>query len=537
MHKLHPVSVSSMRFWLRWMAWSLPIGTGVVLGVSFPPMGGAGIGIGLIALVPLLVRWLEGGLPTRVLHEVALAGGIAGAVAFGWGVWHPFWPSAAAAVGGIGLWAFGFALPWMAGAVWVRRNQLGRAWLVVIGGTLVLEGLWSIGPWALPWGGLGHTLASVPVLSSLAAAWGVPGLSLLVLVANAWVAESVYALRVHRSSGRSRTPHDRRRWAVLLLCVMGLVGHAVWLDRVHSVVSEPPPDAPVLFLVQPGHTPTDWATLDDPKRVRDLQVLTIAALDTARRFPDMVVWPETAVPPDPSDTLRTHLQRWVEQHNVPLLTGAIAHVPTARPYRHANRLTLFQPHATRQTYDKHHLVPFVEGVPGAEALPFVAHGAVAGGGVAGYQRGPGPTLLSVRRPRSRDTLRLAPLICLESVIGPYVQRYMAARRWPEALVVASQTGWWGTPRPARQHLAFSRLRTLETGRPLALVTVAGPTTAVAPDGTVGRRLPWGERGVVAVRLPSPASRPPYATQPPGLLPLFGMVALALAWIPCACLRN
>ena len=489
------------------VSWIRSIGSGLLLGLSMPP-GGWGL-CALVAWVPLLVEWRRVGTPRWSFARVLGAGGVAAVVAFGWCLRHPLWPSALAGVGVATLWSLGLALPWMAGAVYLQRNAPNRAWVVLIAGTLLLEFVWSIGPWAMPWAPLGHTLADRPMLAWLVAAWGVPGLSLLVLLTNALGAE------LWRALWASSLPPARAtlvRCAGLGLFIGGLVLHAGSLTRESppSAPSEDPSAAPSLFLVQPGTPASAWAALDAPHRVADLLALTSAAVDTARTPPELIVWPETALPPIDYAAHRARLQRWVDRTGLPVLTGALAPLSaTDGPYRHANRLLLFTPQRPPQRYDKHHLVPFVEGVPGADAVPHLASLAVSGGGVAGYRRGPGAQALFT------DVLHIAPLICLESVVAPYVRRAVVdAAEPPDLLIAASQTGWWNTPRPARQHLAFSRLRVLETGRPFVLVTVYGPTTLIRPNGSTGPRLNWGDRGVLRVSLPPPDVLPPYARRSP-----------------------
>lgn len=513
--------------------------------MSMPPGLGTPDAFGWVALVawvPLLSRWRTHGTPERSVQEALLMGSVAGMVAFGWGVQHPFWPAALASVGVVALWALSLAVPWAAGAAFVRRGAFGRAYAVWIAAALALDALWSMGPWALPWGRIGHALAAVPVVPWLVAGWGVGGLSACVLLGNALATELWLAYRAGATPGESSL-HSAAGVRALVLgsLLAGLVGHAVMLNRIaftpardgrHAAATQP-----TLFLVQPGTSPHDWAALDAPQRVSDLQALTNAALDTAATPPALAVWPETALPPVHHDSLRHRVQQWVNRTGVPLLTGAIAPVSDSAaslpegPYRHANRLYLLRPHKPVQAYDKHHLVPFVERVPGASVLSALGALAVSGGGVAGYRRGPGPQTLGT------GGLRIAPLICLESVVGPYVWRAVQQALRPHVLITASHTGWWNSPRPGRQHLAFSRLRSLETGTPLALVTVRGPTALVYPDGRLSRRLPWTARGVLAVALPAP--RPPPSPVRIGPLAWLGIggLLLALAGIPWRRLRK
>ncbi len=68
------------------------------------------------------------------------------------------------------------------------------------------------------------------------------------------------------------------------------------------------------LLIQPGTPPTRWADVDDRSRVAHLQSLTTSALDTLSTPPDVIVWPETALPvlpPEEQDSLTRSVQAWI----------------------------------------------------------------------------------------------------------------------------------------------------------------------------------------------------------------------------------
>jgi apolipoprotein N-acyltransferase len=196
---------------------------------------------------------------------------------------------------------------------------------------------------------------------------------------------------------------------------------------------------------------------------------------------------------------------------VPLLTGGIFQAPGAEADAGAvtNGAVLVAPGVPAQRYDKTRLVPFAERVPGVGLLPALDAFAVPAGGVRAYRRGDGPRVLTVRDTTARDTTaddareatHVGPMICFESVFGGLGRAY--ARRGADVLVVLAQSGWWAGGRGARQHLALTRLRAVETGRAVVVATVSGVSALVLPDGRVTASLGWQQRGVLRVRVPLP----------------------------------
>ena len=480
--------------------------SGLLLGASVPPSP-AGL-LATVAFVPLFVHWRRNPSPPAVLVEAGLASLTAGLVAYGWIVQHPSPSVVLASVGAILTWSLLLAGPWSL-AAWVQ-DLLGRARppsdhgstpvLLLLGsaGVLAVEGALTHAPWPFPWGHLGHTQALVPGVRQLAALGGTPALSAFVLAVNAAVALLL---------GGRRTP------AAILGAIIAV---ALGMGVARAPSEAPPARTATVWMVQPNLPADRWAAPHDHSRVHHLQRLTDRALDTARVPPDLVVWPETALPPA-APAVRDSLQAWSTRRGVGLLTGAVARIddPEAA-YDHANRAVLFTPQWPVQTYDKTHPVPFVEHVPGADLLPGLRALRVDGGGVQGYRRGSGAVALASSR------LTVGPLICFESAVGPLARQYVT-RAPADALVILAQTGWWGTPWPAQQHRALSHLRALETGRPLLLSTVRGPTTVLHPDGSAGPSLSWDEEGVLHTRVPLYSALPPVARTGDLISPLAAVV--------------
>src|SRR5574343_444659 len=57
-------------------------------------------------------------------------------------------------------------------------------------------------------------------------------------------------------------------------------------------------------------------------------------------------------------------------------------------------------------------------------------------------------------------LKLAPAVCYESVYGDFMAKYI--RSGAEVICIITNDGWWGNTPGHRQHLAYAKLRAIET---------------------------------------------------------------------------
>lgn len=81
-----------------------------------------------------------------------------------------------------------------------------------------------------------------------------------------------------------------------------------------------------------------------------------------------------------------------------------------------------------------------------------------------------------------DTLRIAPIICYESIYGEFVADYV--KNGANILCIITNDGWWGNTEGHRQHLAFARLRAIETRRPIIRSANTGISAFITPEGKI-----------------------------------------------------
>ena len=226
---------------------------------------------------------------------------------------------------------------------------------------------------------------------------------------------------------------------------------------------------------------------------------------------DIIVWPESAIPSLESNVrgYLEHVSALAQSRGSSLVAGLVRRDP--RSGKHYNAVAAWS-HG-EQWYYKRRLVPFGEFFPVPAAvrdwmrlmnLPYSDF-------AAGTEQ---------QRPLAAGGEALAPTICYEDAYG--VEQLTLARE-STLLVNVTNDAWFGDSSAPHQHLDISRMRSLETGRPMLRATNDGVTALIAHDGRVLARLPQFRPGVLTGRVEPRTGLTPYLRA--GNWPV-----LALLWI-------
>jgi apolipoprotein N-acyltransferase len=375
------------------------------------------------------------------------------------------------------LMAAGLALFWGAAFAAARASGGGpAAWAGALALAELARGYVLTGfPWAL----LGYTWTDSGALQW--AAWiGPHGLTFatLILVAATWAA-------------LARAPAPWLLAAPLPFVALVVGGAAL---------APPPQDLsgrPVVRLVQPN-APQDekW----DPDRVvgfyrRQLGYTAVPAEPP----PDLVVWPESAIP-WPLDIAEPVLAEIaVAANGIPVALG----LNRRAEGRWYNALVLVDDAGgVAALYDKHHLVPFGEYIPFGHLTRGLGLRSFAAQDGYGYSAGPGPRLIDLG-----PFGRALPLICYEAI---FPQGVRAAPARPDLLLQITNDAWFGEISGPFQHLAQARVRAVEQGLPLVRAANTGVSAVIDPAGRILAQLPLGEAGFLDHPVPAPLPPTLYA---------------------------
>ncbi|MDD5296898.1 MAG: apolipoprotein N-acyltransferase [Rhodocyclaceae bacterium] len=363
--------------------------------------------------------------------------------------------------------------PMLAG--WLFRRLRRGSWRT---DALLAAAAWTLSEWlrtwfltGFPWLIVGYSQTPPSPLAGFAAVFGVHGVTLaLTLVA---------ALPVFAWGDRRRFMRAGAAALALVLCGAGLARIAWTTPRGASVS--------VSLLQGNIEQSLKW-------RPELLSLSLDTYLDLARRHPArIVVLPETALPLAferiPADYLAA-----LRPAGSDLILGTVTFDRDGSAYNAAVSLGAG---GTRR-YAKSHLVPFGEFTPALFQWTLKLLSIP----MSDFSRG------GLRQPPfSLAGEKLAADICYEDAFGEEIVQAL-----PEASILLnlSNTAWFGDSLAQPQHLQMSRMRALETGRPMLRATNTGMTAFINPDGVVLAQLPPFVAGGLTVNVHGYDGLTPYA---------------------------
>jgi apolipoprotein N-acyltransferase len=216
--------------------------------------------------------------------------------------------------------------------------------------------------------------------------------------------------------------------------------------------------------------------------------------ELAGQAPDLVVWPETAVPFYLNESRElTRLTSLAATGGVHILTGSPHRNidPGAKNYRYYNSAFLIDGRGrVTGRYDKEHLVPFGEYVPLKKLLFFLGPLVEA---TADFS--PGTDL----HPIPCQNTRLGVLICFESIFPDLARRQTDAGAG--LLINLTNDAWYGRSSAPWQHLSMAVFRAVENRRGLARAANTGVSGFIDPLGRMHRLSPLFEEFSGSLALP------------------------------------
>jgi apolipoprotein N-acyltransferase len=457
-----------------WGALALACSSGVLLALAF-----AGLEIGWVAwvaLVPLIIA-LRDKRPLPALALSWVGGGVFIVGSFYWILSVPGYNMLdelllAGYLGSyVAAWGLGLA---------VFRRLTGSY------GVLVAPALWvaleylrgHIGFLSLPWMFLGHSQYSNLVVIQLAAFTGVYGVSWLIVLVNVAIAR---ALEVLGDSRSARNPASAIRRAMRPIAGAGLLIVVALTYGFTTLFVSVEGERLRVGVVQ-GNIPLGkkW---DPGSRAAIMERHIGLARAVVQQAPQLIVWPETAVPGDVQRhaPLREAVARLAVETQTYFLVGSSEFAKfTDRSLvnKFYNSMFLFAPSGTIEGhYRKIRLVPFGEYEPlqGTVQWPKTIVSAV-GGLLTGHDL----TIFSVGK------TRLATPICWEILFSDLVRDFVNGGA--RLIVNATNEAWFGDSAAPRQMLGIAAFRAVENRVAVVRAANTGISAFIDPFGRITHRL-------------------------------------------------
>lgn len=351
--------------------------------------------------------------------------------------------------------------------------------------TLAIVAAWTLSEWlrgillsGLPWlsTGYAHTDGPLAGYAPMVGAYGV-GAAAALLVAmplGAWFCA------------------NRRAWMVLAatMASVALLGlGAVLRDRTWSQAH----GVPMRVRLVQGNIAQDVKFAEgglEQALARYLPALQVeAGRSDALGHPDLIVLPESAFPVAVNDLPAEVFDVLMDarrRQGAALIFGAFIVEPGERYFNSA--IGLDGEGEQPQRYSKRHLVPFGEFIPFGFRW-FVDLMRIP---IGDQQRGE-----RFQPPMALAGQQIAVNICFEDLFGAQLlDAWHDPQRAPTVLLNLSNLAWFDDSLALPQHLQISRMRALETARPVLLATNTGVTALIDARGQVTSQLPVQTAGIL-----------------------------------------
>ncbi len=383
---------------------------------------------------------------------------------------------------GLYVGTFGFVLSWL------RRNIRLPFCLIAPPLWITLEYLRAhAGFLSFPLGLLGHTQYRSPLFTQIAALAGVYGVSFLVVMTNAALADLFWLWR--------RTREGDWAWKRLLtpVVMLGCMWSAT-LSYGWWMLTTPLPEEVLKVTVVQGNISQEQKWKREFRK-RNVETQVELTREAHRREPAaLTIWPESSVPGSLAKdwSLASVIGALLKEINTPLLLGSFEKVPRERVEQTQqteqigptgqteeawfNSASLAVPrHGIPGRYHKVRLLPFGEYLPLADVVPWPAR-LHAASRTRRLLPGSDYTVFNL------DGRRFSVLICWENLFPELARTFVA--NGAEFLVNMTNEAWFGDSAASRQFLAISVFRAVETRVALVRAANTGISAFIDPYGRV-----------------------------------------------------
>lgn len=451
--------------------------SGLLLGLAFPYFNWWFIG--WFGLTPLLVILFSSDIFDATLYGFAAGIAFFAITAYWMFIFGPLAGFAFVIFQSVFLAAFGAA------AVIIHRvYERGLRPIQIAALWTGIELIRSLGPLGLSFGALGYSQHKMDAALAASSFIGVSGISFLMALSNQAIAEMVIAARQKRISWPAPI-----RTALFLLIPLIILAASQYGRSKQTAENE---EGAWVAILQPNIAQeVKWQPL---KKESILKTHLKLAQQAASKKPDLIIWPETAIPSYLLDE-----EEYVAKI-IDLAKDSGAYMLVGGLYERAdlegggkavlNSAFLFAPNGKIVgRYDKLRIIPFGEYIPlrpifsKLKALEAIA-----------YDTYPGSEMTVF----NTELGRFSAVICFESTDAFLVGGF--ARRGAEALMVMTNDGWFKETAAAEHHLVMAKFRAAENGFYLVQAANTGISAIIDDRGGVVSKTSLGQERVLFGRV-------------------------------------
>ncbi|NLA74681.1 MAG: apolipoprotein N-acyltransferase, partial [Deltaproteobacteria bacterium] len=351
----------------------------------------------------------------------------------------------------------------------VNTQQHSRIRIFLFAGMWIsLEYVRSFFLTGFPWGLLGHSLYSRLLLVQIADITGVYGPSFIIAAVNVFIFEIIIQ--------HKHTLKNRYFLAEAILLILGFTLSVSYGKSALTRYSTAKPEETMInaAIIQGNiDQAVKWDISFQDETLKKYTDMSKKSLNTS---PDIIVWPETAVPLffQDENPLTEGLYSLAREGRAHLVFGSPAYKIDGYRVHYYNTAWYISPQGEiKGQYNKIHLVPFGEYVPFNELLPFVYRLVPSAGD---FSKGDSfePLLLG--------NISSGILICYEAIFPDLARKQI--KNGASILINITNDAWFGYSGAPFQHLFISLFRAIENRRPMIRCANTGISAIIDPAGRV-----------------------------------------------------
>jgi apolipoprotein N-acyltransferase len=363
---------------------------------------------------------------------------------------------------------------------WIRTHGAGR-FLHNAAFMIVITAVWVASEFArvtfftgFPWNPLGVSQYQNVMLIQHASWGGVYAISGILVWVNAAIALTI--LRYLKKLARfGRSTHPEMLMGMTVILIAFVTGNKMYNQP------ELPGRETRIALIQPAIPQYDkWSEEKEEMIYQRLQDLTSQSI--LWTTPDLVVWPETALPYDVKQSEYCYdLVYSLARMGSPILVGSMdSEIRYDQKPLYYNSSFLFDTNGIIiEEYQKRHLVLFGEYVPFHQYVDIVNAMTPV---MESFTPGSTSTVFQVPERK----MPFSALICFEDSL-PYLARH-SVRNGARMLINQTNDAWFDPSSASRQHMAMSVFRAVENRVPMVRSANTGYTCEINARGQIQRVL-------------------------------------------------
>jgi apolipoprotein N-acyltransferase len=377
----------------------------------------------------------------------------------------------------------------------------------------------STGFLGYPWGLIAYSLNNYPRMIQIADITGVYGLSFLLSLSSAVIAEAAACFPPEAVPSKAVcapeagvSPRAGRglvsRFYPVLPGFALALGLFIWTALYGGFrLARPVPVTGRIPMLLVQHNGNSWTEGELETLASAIRLSREGMAEGGK--PALLVWSETVLV-RPFEEYRPFFTRnppadplipFLAEAGTPLLTGA-PELLYREPPAAANSALLIENGRVAASYAKQHLVPFAESIPFIEYPWMRSFMRRVVGLDEGWAAGRETVIMKLpcRDADSGDkTVRFGVPICFEDAFAPLCREFF--RKGADILINLTNDSWSKTVSAETQHFAAARFRTVENRRVLVRSANGGITAVIDAEGRIAASLPPFTEAYLAADVP------------------------------------